>query len=162
MSFSYYNTTMDLYSCKSLFGWFVPQNKRKTPQTTWILVQQTGVPGASQCTSHLLDVSRSLLSTLWSKCRQLHSRTAFTTVSWFYVVLTPRRQRKQKMKRMKPTMAITFHMYVLHVLTTHLNQKYFRHSHQKMLFQSTNVGQLFVICCSSLSVLAAQFLDSKS
>lgn len=99
----------------------------RRPRTTWVLVQQTGFPPSVPLTSspsRRVTVS-SLFSVvaLWSKCRQLHSRTAFTTVSWFYVALTPRRQRKQKMKRMKPTMAITFHMHALHVAATSLNQK---------------------------------------
>jgi hypothetical protein len=110
----------------------------------------------SQCSSHLLPFSTChgllfFLFTLWSKCRQLHSRTAFMTVSWFYVALTPRRQRKQKMKKMKPTMAITFHMHALHVVATSLNQKYDTHSYQTNVY--TYSLQLRDICLLLLFLL---------
>ena len=87
---------------------------------------------------------------------QLHSRTAFTTVSWFYVALTPRRQRKQKMKRMKPTMAITFHMRALRVAATSLNQK-------SNTFIPTECGTFVCYCRSSYccKLLATQFLGLK-
>jgi hypothetical protein len=87
---------------------------------------------------------------------QLHSRTAFTTVSWFYVALTPRRQRKQKMKRMKPTMAITFHMRALRVAATSLNQK-------SDTFIPTECGTFVCYCRSSYccKLLATQFLGLK-
>lgn len=106
---------------------------RKKRNTTDYLGSCTTNRVPSQCTSHSLTFSpsrRVTVSSLFSVFTfvkqmpwQLHSCTAFTTVSWFYVALTPRRQRKQKMKRMKPTMAITFHMRALRVAATSLNQK---------------------------------------
>jgi hypothetical protein len=91
---------------------------------------------------------------LWSKCRQPHSRTAFTTVSWFYDALTPRRQRKQKMKRMKPTMAITIHMHALHVVATSLNQRYGTFilsfpPNERLISYNNECGTIvFYRCCS--------------